>query len=257
MKILMTGASGQLGHKISKYLLENGFEVVSLGRKSLGIEIQNYSWSLGMSPNPQAFVGIDCVLHLAWSTFDRGDLDYHLNVGGSAKVIEASSLSRTKIINFSSLSASNPISNYGRAKKHVEDASFDGINLRIAKLEESFPKNGLNRLQRIWRKMVFIPVPRDLSIQVIEVDELLKGIADYIEGSIIPGIYLLPYQSYEFGDYLERYHGLRSFTVPKVLVNIFFVCFNYTRTRTGKLWYDRWLSLVSTDQVLRKLEQPF
>lgn len=257
MRILLTGASGQLGHKITNYLENYGIKVTTLGRKPINSRTLNYSWSLGMSPNPQAFVGIDCVLHLAWSTTDRGDYDFHLNVGGSRKIFEAADLSRVRIVNFSSLSAINPLSSYGKAKKTVEDANVRGLNLRIAKLEEPFFKSDLHPAKNILRKIVFIPIPRGLSIQVIEIDQLLSDLIKHIKETSIPSIYTLSYERYELGEYIKKYHGLSSFYVPKRVVSAFFICCKSSRTRYGNLLHDRWVSLASTDQALCRQVKSF
>jgi hypothetical protein len=250
LRILLTGASGQLGHKITNCLQNYGIEVTTLGRKPINSRTLNYSWSLGMSPNPQAFVGIDCVLHLAWSTTDRGDYDFHLNVGGSKKIFEAADLLRVRIVNFSSLSVINPMSRYGKAKNTVEDANLRGLNLRIAKLEEPFFKSDLHPAKNILRKIVFIPVPRGLGIQVVEFDQLLSELIKHIEETSIPSIYTLSYERYELREYFKKYHGLSSFYVPKRIVSAFFICCKLSRTRYGNLLHDRWLSLTSTDQAL-------
>jgi uncharacterized protein YbjT (DUF2867 family) len=252
MNVLVTGASGRLGRKITNGLRDNGVGVTTLGRKALDSETPNYSWSLGMSPNPQAFEGIDCVLHLAWSTRDRGSKDFHMNVGGSSKVIEASILLGIRTINFSSLSVLNPTSNYGKAKKIIEEINESGLNLRIAKFEESFFVNDHKRAMKILRKLVLIPIPRGLTTQVVEIDQLLKEIVKYTRESSSLGIYTLPYETYEFGEYLRKYHGLRSFYVPKKLVETFFACCKFSQTPQGNLLYDRWVSLISTDQALHK-----
>ena len=252
MNVLVTGASGQLGRKITNGLRENGVGIITLGRKALDSETPNYSWSLGMSPNPQAFEGIGCVLHLAWSTSDRGNKDFHINVGGSSKIIEASILLGIKTINFSSLSALNPSSSYGKAKKIIEEINESGLNLRIAKFEESFFVNDHQIVMKILRKLALIPIPSGLTTQVIEIDQLLREIVKYTKESSSPGIYTLPYETYEFGEYLRKYHGLRSFYVPKKLVGTFFAFCKFTRTPQGNLLYDRWVSLISTDQALHK-----
>lgn len=257
MKVLFTGASGRLGNKIVSYLSDNEIEVRTLGRNTTNSDFENYSWALGMSPNPQSLVGVDCIIHLAWSTTDRGDYDFHINVGGSSKIIESSVLSKVKIINISSLSVLNPISNYGKAKKSIEEINREGINLRIAKLEEPFLINSTNFINRILRQFIFIPIPRGLSVQVAEIDQILGEIGNFVREDSIPGIYTLPYESYKLDEYLKKYYGLRSYKVPKILIDIFFNCCNSSRTRIGHLLYDRWVSLVSTDQVLDREVKPF
>ncbi|CAN2228368.1 NAD-dependent epimerase/dehydratase [Candidatus Nanopelagicaceae bacterium] len=250
MNVLVTGASGQLGQRIVSYLLSNGIHVSTLGRNKISDKIANHPWSLGMSPNPQSFKDIDFILHLAWSTKDRGDLDFHLNVGGSAKIMEASRLSGIKMINISSLATINPISHYGKAKKIVEELNLDGINLRIAKIEDSTLSRSENLIKRSVRKIIFLPIPRDLSVQVIEIDNALNEIIKFIEGNHAPGIYELPFNTCTLRAYLKNYHGLKSFAAPTFLLKVFFYGCQSSRTRIGKVAYDRWVSLISTHQAL-------
>jgi hypothetical protein len=252
MDILLTGASGQLGRELTDFLLGTGNRITTLGRRAIDGEIRNYAWSLGMSPNPQAFTNVDCILHLAWSTIDRGDYDFHLNVGGSAKIVNVSKLSGIKLINFSSLSALNPSSSYGKAKELVERTNSNGVNLRIAKIEKVFIMKDVSFFNKLWREIIFIPIPIGLSIQVTEIDHMLEEIEKYIKGDWDPGVYTLSYESYGIGEYLKKYHGLRSFPIPKSVVGFFFSCCKFSRTRKGKILYDRWISMVSTDKTLRK-----
>lgn len=250
MNVLVTGATGQLGLKVTNFLLESGINVKTLGRKEFNNVTPNYSWSLGMSPNPEALMGIDCILHFAWNTTDRGVYDLHLNVGGSNKIIEAAVLSKIRLINFSSFSALNPISGYGLAKQAVEESNSLGLNLRIAKLELRSFKKAPKTLESFLKKFLYVPVPRDLAINVIEIDQFLNEISNYINQSTSLGTHTLPYESYRFSEYLKKYHGLKSFYFPKRIISLFFYCCKVTHTRRGKLLYDRWLSLVSTNQAL-------
>jgi len=250
MKILITGSSGKLGRELVNHLSSEGIVVTTLGRRATSSEFDNYSWSLGMSPKPDSFVGVDCLIHLAWSTTDRGPIDFHLNVGGSRKLIELSKLMGVKFINISSLSALNPESMYGKAKENVEKSNFDGINLRIAKIENSNYVKRRSFLQKLIRRLVIVPTPRNLTVQIIEMDKVLNEITKFVKGELKPGIWTLPYETLDFGDYLKKYHDLKSFCVSISVLNCFFVGFSKTGSRKSRMLYDRWLSLVSTARAL-------
>jgi hypothetical protein len=252
MKVLITGASGKLGSELTNYMASKGIHVTTLGRRNLNSKFENFPWSLGMSPKPEAFIDVDCLIHLAWATSDRGSFDFHINVGGSRKLLELSNAMGVKIINVSSLSTLNPVSMYGKAKESVELSNSFGINLRVAKIENINFLENLSLLQNLIRKFIVIPVPGDLSVQVTELDKFLEEILGYVEGNQNPGVYTLPYKSYSLGDYLTRYYGLKSFCIPISLVNYFFTSCNYSRTQMGKFLHDRWISLCSTDRALRQ-----
>jgi dTDP-4-dehydrorhamnose reductase len=251
MKVLITGASGKVGSELANHLASEGIHVTTLGRRALNGRFENYPWSLGMSPKPEAFVGVDCLIHLAWSTIDRGILDFHLNVGGSSKLLEMSNAMGVKVINVSSLSTLNSTSMYGKAKEFVEQGNSNGINLRVAKVENADRFKNMKFMQKLFRKFSIIPVPGDLSVQVIEIDKFLEEINNHVIDDLNPGIYTLPYESYSLGEYLAKYYGLKSFCIPVAFVNFFFIACNYSRLRKGKLLYDRWISLFSTDRALR------
>ena len=253
MKVLITGGSGNLGTELANHLSNQGIFVATLGRRVLNSKIPNYSWSLGMTPKPDAFVGVDCLVHLAWATKGRGLFDFHINVGGSRQLFEFAGMVGVKTINLSSLSTLNPNSMYGKAKESVERSNLNGVNLRIAKIENPTEFAGLSSVEKLVRRFIVLPVPSDLSVQVVEIDRVLEEITTYIKRDLNPGTYTVPSESYVFSHYLKKYYGLKSFPIPIGLINSFFAFCKFSRTEKGRVLHDRWASLVSTDHALRKL----
>ena len=221
MKVLITGGSGKLGSELANHLSSQGIGVATLGRRNLSSKFRNYSWSLGMTPTPDAFLGVDCLIHLAWATKDRGLLDFHINVGGSRRLFEFAEIVGVKTINLSSLSTLNPNSMYGKAKESVEQNNLNGINMRFAKIE--FPTEFIefSFLEKFMRKLVILPVPKDLSVQVVEVGRVLEEITYYVRRDLNPGTYTFPSEKYDLKHYLKKYHGLKSFPIPMHLINSF------------------------------------
>lgn len=250
MNVLLTGATGQLGLAVANFLLSHGFGVRTLGREPMNELIENYSWTLGMSPNPKALADIDCILHFAWITSDRTQSSSHLNIGGSGKIFEAASLAKIRVFNISSLSASNPVSIYGKSKLTVEKLNSQGINLRIAKVQTSLFLIEESKVKRAFNRLIILPVARDVKIYVTEINQMLDEILYFITSNHNAGTYELRYASYLMKDYLRKYFGLRSFPVPRILLELFFSCFKLTRLNKAQLLYDRWISLISTDKVL-------
>jgi hypothetical protein len=253
MKVLITGGSGKLGSELANHLSNQGICVATLGRRSLSSKFRNHSWSLGMIPKPDAFLGVDCLIHLAWATKDRGLFDFHINVGGSRRLFEIAEIVGVKTINLSSLSTLNPKSMYGKAKESVEQSNLNGINLRIAKIEFPTELIELSSVEKIVRKLIVLPVPKDLSVQVVEIGGVLEEITYYVKRDYNPGTYTFASEKYDLSSYLKKYHGLKSFPIPINLINSFFAFCKFSRTRKGSLLHDRWTSLVSTDQAHRKL----
>jgi len=246
MRVLVTGATGQVGTALIRDLQAFGYLVRTLGKRPISSTIEHHYWSLGMTPNPRAFIDVDCILHLAWITKDRDDQTMHLNVGGSSKIFQVAKLSGIKIINFSSFSAFKPISKYGRAKLNVENENPDGINLRIAKierLENNGKKTGL--INRALKHLVILS-PRGIVIQVIEFEHLVSEVVKYIDSEITKGTYVLPHHEYNFKRYLFEYHEIRSLEIPSLFFNYVFSLCQVSRTKYGITLHDRWISLTST-----------
>jgi len=249
MNILITGGNGRLGREVATFLLEQGHFVKSMGRKPIDFEVQNYSWALGMSPNPMALKNTDFILHLAWNRQDKSNNSFHLNLGGSMKVFEAADLAGIKVFNFSSISAANPISIYGRTKRLVEIENSKGVNLRIAKVECNRNFQLTMKSEKRYRGLILLPLPGNLRVHVISLDSFLKEIQKFINGEFSPGTYTLPSQSYEISDYFKKFYGVNSFTAPHSLFELLFKFSRVSRTRTGFLMYDRWISLKSSSMV--------
>ena len=65
-KILITGASGLVGTRLTEILLQKGFLVTHLGRgHKLGM-VPSYVWNVERGTiDPQALKDVDCIIHLA------------------------------------------------------------------------------------------------------------------------------------------------------------------------------------------------
>src|SRR5690348_499028 len=61
MKILMTGASGFIGSRLTQTLRERGHQTAILGRAASA----DYRWNASGTPPVEAFDGIDAIVHLA------------------------------------------------------------------------------------------------------------------------------------------------------------------------------------------------
>lgn len=66
-KVLITGASGLIGHSLTALLLAKGHNVVHLGRKeNLAGSVKCYKWDIEKGHiDPKAFENIDTIVHLA------------------------------------------------------------------------------------------------------------------------------------------------------------------------------------------------
>lgn len=65
-RILITGASGLVGTRLTKVLLERGHEVSHLGRTNKSGSVKSFVWDVNAGTiDPQALQHIDAVIHLA------------------------------------------------------------------------------------------------------------------------------------------------------------------------------------------------
>jgi uncharacterized protein len=65
-KILITGGSGMIGTRLTKLLLQKGFDVVHLGRTKTNGGVPQYVWNVENKQIPlEAFSDVDTIVHLA------------------------------------------------------------------------------------------------------------------------------------------------------------------------------------------------
>jgi uncharacterized protein (TIGR01777 family) len=72
--VLITGASGLVGSCLSKKLIEKGYHVATLGRKSeKNPSLQNFSWNIEKKEiDENAFEKVDYIIHLAGANIGQG-----------------------------------------------------------------------------------------------------------------------------------------------------------------------------------------
>ncbi len=88
-KILITGASGLVGSRLTEMLLQKGYEVSHLGRTKKDGAVKSYVWNVEKGEfDEQALVGIDTIVHLAGA----GVADKRWNEDRKREILE----SRTK-----------------------------------------------------------------------------------------------------------------------------------------------------------------
>lgn len=64
--ILLTGASGLVGSRLTEMLLQKGYRVTHLGRSKRAGKVTSYVWDVGKGEfDPAALVGVDVIIHLA------------------------------------------------------------------------------------------------------------------------------------------------------------------------------------------------
>ncbi len=65
-KILITGASGLVGKRLTELLLQKGYQVSHLGRSKKEGKVSSFVWDINIGVlDPQALEGVDAIIHLA------------------------------------------------------------------------------------------------------------------------------------------------------------------------------------------------
>ncbi len=114
-KILITGASGLIGSRLTDLLLQKGYQVSHLGRNKKSGSVPSFVWDVNQGKiDSQALVGVDTIIHLAGA----GVADKRWTISRKKEILE----SRTK----SSLLLSNTLANANHTVKAVVSASAIG-----------------------------------------------------------------------------------------------------------------------------------
>ena len=142
MRIVVTGASGNVGTPLLRRLLADGHDVVGLCRRipPATPPYSGASWHrvdlsyAGAHDLVEIFRGADAVIHLAWGFQPTRDVDHHhrLGVGGTAAVVEACRLAGVPhLVHQSSVGAYAPVSDGGPGvsveRRVSEDAELGGV----------------------------------------------------------------------------------------------------------------------------------
>ena len=251
MRGLITGAGGLIGRGLIDELLKDGIEVYTLGRNKIDEAHKHFGWTLGMSPNPESFEGVDWIIHLAWDSSSRKSGSYHINIGGASLLIESAKLAEIPVIVVSSFATFNPISEYGKAKTAIEQINSCGINLRVGKIERQKPdKLPINTLLRF---IPLLPCPKEVTVHVAFLDEFLTSTRAFLFSPLKPGIIVSPSHEFTMKSYLKQFYGIQSIELPAKFFHIFFAGINSLKIPILKAFSDKWKSVYSTSQELKKL----
>ena len=123
MKVLVSGASGFLGHYVVARLLERGHSVRAIVRPaspdpSWKGEIEIFRADLRVCSTCTAFDGVDALVHLAAATSGDEDVQFTSTVVGTEKLLEAMSRSFVKrLVHISSIVAYD----WARAKRIIDE----------------------------------------------------------------------------------------------------------------------------------------
>jgi len=178
MKVLVTGAEGQLGHDVANELLLRGIKYVATGIDTLDITDSELTDSFINNEKP------DAVIHCAaYTCVDKAETEREMceavNVFGTSNVARACNRCGAKLLYVSSeyvygdmgdapletCSAKAPVNFYGYTKLEGEEAARQCPKLFIVRISWAFGKNGCNFVKTMLKNAKNNPSMKVVSDQ--------------------------------------------------------------------------------------------
>lgn len=277
MKIVVTGATGYIGTRLSFLALKRGHEVIIASRNRPSFKSSWLFFDFSSSGNLIALpAGTEAVVHLAANTTHSNCLEDECEVDTAKKLIKSAQEVGARFIFISSQTArADAPTAYGRIKWRIEQEvlSAGGWVVRPGQVYGGELRSLFGMLVKTVHKLLVIPAfllaPK---IQPIHVDDLSQGLLNIVERPALPtGIFCLgapaPISFSTFLDVIakSRLRCWRGFVpVPVVVIKVFsFVLGESLRNRLGlerlRSLFDLPVMATSTDLnrlglVLRPLQ---
>jgi nucleoside-diphosphate-sugar epimerase len=232
MKIVVTGATGYIGSRLTYLALKNGHDVIVASRQRpssfagswLSFDLLSDNWFALPS-------GVDAVVHLAANISHAHCLEDEREVVAAQKLIESAQEAGARFIFVSSQTARSVAPTaYGRMKWRIEleVLSAGGWVVRPGQVYGGELRGLFGTLTKSVKHLpvlpAFAPAP---MVQPIHVDDLAEGLLNIAEqGDIPPGVYCLAAPApVSFSKFLDgiaksRLRCRRGFVpVPVVVIN--------------------------------------
>ncbi|MDE2422947.1 MAG: sugar nucleotide-binding protein [Betaproteobacteria bacterium] len=234
MRIVITGATGYIGSRLTSLAIERGFDVIMASRQQMARS--RTSWLLFDLASSEVIdlpAGTDVVVHLAANTTVGNALDEEGEVVAAQRLIKATQEAGAKFVFVSSQTARvDAPTTYGRIKWRIEQEvlASGGWIVRPGQVYGGESRGLYGTLVKLVQKMpllpAFLPAPK---VQPIHVDDLAEGLLRVAErGDLKSGVYCLASSvPIHFSSFLaeianSRLRCTRVFvSVPVALVNLF------------------------------------
>lgn len=247
IKVVITGASGYIGSRLTSLAIERGLDVVMASRQQQAHPRASWLYfDLASREVIDLPADTDVVVHLAANTTASNSLDDDGEVAAAQRLIRAAQQAGAKFIFLSSQTARvDAPTAYGRIKWRIEQEALavEGWVVRPGQVYGGELRGLYGTLVRAVQKLpllpAFMPAP---FVQPIHVDDLAEGLLRIAErGALNSGVYCLGSSvPISFSSFLaeiakSRLRCRRSyFPVPVVVINLFVALLGEPwRTRLG------------------------
>lgn len=190
MLILITGATGSIGKKLTDKLRNSGYRLRILARKidDGNISGGNIEYSKGSLEDAQslnkAASGADIVIHLAGITHTNEEaLYFKINTEGTKNLINACQNNGVKkFIYISSRTACEEGGSYAKSKllaeKALRESDLDWVILRPSEIYGAGGKEAISKLINIIQKSAFVPIIGNgqYLLSPVHADDLIQSI---------------------------------------------------------------------------------
>lgn len=211
--VLVTGATGFIGHHLCATLLNKGVKLRVLGRRQPDIDAEFHFWDMVDPLSTIPLTGVDTVFHLAGKAHalaeTRQDMDeyFSINTEATQKLLQASKKAGVKtFIYFSSVKAAGDINGlmdesvsvesdmpYGQSKKASEQLVLEGnyvphpVVIRPSMVYGNTDKGNLPKMIQAVRAGKFPPLPEIQNRRsMVHVDDVVSAailVAEHPEAS--------------------------------------------------------------------------
>lgn len=197
MRIVITGATGYIGNRLTSLAIERGLDVVMASRQHMARSRTSWlHFDLASSEVINLPAGTDVVVHLAANTTVGNALDEYGEVVAAQRLIKATEKAGAEFLFVSSQTARvDAPTAYGRIKWRIEQdvLAVGGCVVRPGLVYGGELRGLYGTLVKLVQKMpllpAFLPAPK---VQPIHVDDLAEGLLRVAERSDLKsGVYYL------------------------------------------------------------------